>query len=454
LITLCALLVTSCHEGPTSSTLESPLFEIQDAVHNDGNPYFFFLPPLVPNPPYNGTFDATLSPEVHICHWDGICGATVALFDMTTGPGSETVRLEDEHYIVNWHTDEFDLVPAQTYRIQVFAEGIMLGYADVQILDTMKDAKNLKSGETFGLLDGRTMPIKFRIEEGALVPFFSIHGVYKGAGIRDVVYAARSTTGIWTSEIAANNNDVGAAMAIATAPDGSVHIVYRATLGHVHYVTNQSGTWTTEPVYTAQQQPSDAPVAICTDANGSPFVAFKGPGIREVRLASTSGGAWISEIAANNNDVGGKIAVAAADDGTLHIAYRVTLGHIHYVTGTSGSWYTEPLDLRTHMRAAGALAIALRSGSPVAAFHGSGIRDVIYSRRESGSWIPDVAAHNNDVGDYLALLVSDAEPVTIVYQVTLRALHHVWGEPQAWSFDLLDWTPEAALPQAIALAKN
>lgn len=40
---------------------------------------------------------------------------------MTTGPGSETIRLvrDDEHYIVNWHTDDFGLDPSLAYRIQI-----------------------------------------------------------------------------------------------------------------------------------------------------------------------------------------------------------------------------------------------------------------------------------------------------------------------------------------------
>ena len=77
-----------------------------------GKAHFFFLPPLVPNPSPGGEFDETVTPTVEICQMDGAaCGATIATYTMTTGPGSETIRVvpEDEHYIVNWHTDEFGL---------------------------------------------------------------------------------------------------------------------------------------------------------------------------------------------------------------------------------------------------------------------------------------------------------------------------------------------------------
>ncbi|MHC4067838.1 MAG: hypothetical protein ACYSUI_25495, partial [Planctomycetota bacterium] len=75
---------------------------------------------------------------------------------------------EDEQYIVNWHTDEFDLSSAATYRITVLVSGTELGFGDVQLGASGSEAKNLTTNETIGLKDGRTLPIKFRIEEGAV----------------------------------------------------------------------------------------------------------------------------------------------------------------------------------------------------------------------------------------------------------------------------------------------
>ena len=45
---------------------------------------------------------------------------------------------EDEHYIVNWHTNEFVLTPGPTYRISVLVAGTVLGSADV--IATFEDA--------------------------------------------------------------------------------------------------------------------------------------------------------------------------------------------------------------------------------------------------------------------------------------------------------------------------
>jgi len=46
--------------------------------------------------------------------------------------------------------------------------GVELGFADIDPVSTGKELKNVQTGEYIGLVDGRTLPIKFRIENGAL----------------------------------------------------------------------------------------------------------------------------------------------------------------------------------------------------------------------------------------------------------------------------------------------
>jgi hypothetical protein len=140
---------------------------VSDGAHG-GNPHFYFLPPLVSNPSPTGVFADTLAPEVAICEWNGAaCATNVASFSMTTGPGSETVRVVpvDEHYIVNWHTDQFALVSGQSYRIRVSVLGTEVGFIDA-LVGSAKLLKDLNTGEDIELVDGKTLPIKFRIEIG------------------------------------------------------------------------------------------------------------------------------------------------------------------------------------------------------------------------------------------------------------------------------------------------
>lgn len=145
---------------------------ISDAAHSGGLAGFFFLPPMVPAPTPVEAFDATQRPEVRIDELDPATlavRATIARYTMLTGAGSETIRVDaGGHYIVNWHTDQFALDSQRMYRINVLARGKLLGFADVDVVDTAKELKNVDTNESIPLVDGRTLPIKFRIERFAL----------------------------------------------------------------------------------------------------------------------------------------------------------------------------------------------------------------------------------------------------------------------------------------------
>lgn len=87
------------------------------------------------------------------------------LFTMCGGGGNGD---GDDHFIVNWHTDQFGFDDTKTYRIRVLVVGTELGYADVDVVNSGKELKNVVTEESKPLVDGRTLPIKFRIEEGAV----------------------------------------------------------------------------------------------------------------------------------------------------------------------------------------------------------------------------------------------------------------------------------------------
>jgi len=163
-------LIAGCTEEPFTPQVP-PEHTISDAVHSNGKPHFYFLPPMVSSPSYGGTFDGTLSPTVQICEWSGNgCSAVLVTYTMSSGPGSETVRMStaDQQYIVNWHTDQFNLDAARTYRISIRVGDVELGFADVDVVNSGKDLKNVNTNEYIPLLDDRTLPIKFRVEQGFL----------------------------------------------------------------------------------------------------------------------------------------------------------------------------------------------------------------------------------------------------------------------------------------------
>jgi hypothetical protein len=152
---------------PLGDPLEQPQLLISDGAHQ-GNPHFYFLPPLVADPAFIGEFDDLATPTVEICKWtNDTCESVIATYTWTSGPGSETIRRTDDQYVVNWHTDQFNLDLESPYRIRVRLEGIDIGFVDVALGSSGKDLKNIRTGDLVALLNGRTLPIKFRIEKGA-----------------------------------------------------------------------------------------------------------------------------------------------------------------------------------------------------------------------------------------------------------------------------------------------
>ena len=175
-VAVAGMLAAACTDSqtPTAVGLEEPLASLSDANHTSGNPHFFFLPPMVQHPrPFNGAFDNTLAPVVDICELDltGACVGPVAHFATARRHdrgNSERVRRDGNHYHVNWHTRRFHLDPAKFYRICVSVGPNALGHADVDVLRHGRGRRNVDRDQFVPLENGSTLPIKFRIEEGAL----------------------------------------------------------------------------------------------------------------------------------------------------------------------------------------------------------------------------------------------------------------------------------------------
>lgn len=169
-------LTAACQHDAASPQFGAPTFAVSDGAH-DGNPDFFFLPPLFKNPSSNpdfepAAFNPNLRPAIEICELGPLAadgarecvGAPIKRFD----PSAVSMSLADQHYQADWNTDETSLDATKFYRIRVFVGTQELGFADIDPVNTGKELKSVETGEYIGLVDGRTLPIKFRIENGAL----------------------------------------------------------------------------------------------------------------------------------------------------------------------------------------------------------------------------------------------------------------------------------------------
>ena len=173
---LAAVVVAACVDGGRSS---GPSFAISDATHGDAagrNKFFYWLPPLVPAPSATGDFNRFASPVVTVCQLksdgtacqlEGGHPILVAEFSLTSGTDGQLISVTGQDYHVNWHTDISNLNPDKVYRIGVAVEGRDYGFADVEVGLNAKELKNVNRNEFVPLVDGRTLPIKFRIEAGA-----------------------------------------------------------------------------------------------------------------------------------------------------------------------------------------------------------------------------------------------------------------------------------------------
>ena len=184
-------LVVACDDpsAPGPLPVESPSAAISDGSHG-GNPDFFWLPPLASNPSAHvnwdvGGFNSKLLVQIDVCRLDKnpvdfppgtptapnpdaakcVPGPVVAHF----GSNEIAMSLTEEMYSVQWKTDGLD--PTAFYRMFAYVgtrepPGITLGFLDLDPVD--KGMKNLRTGEVVAFQEGRNLPIKFRVERGAL----------------------------------------------------------------------------------------------------------------------------------------------------------------------------------------------------------------------------------------------------------------------------------------------
>jgi hypothetical protein len=149
---------------------------ISDGSRPGGNPDFFFLPPILPTPRFDdpnfdrGAFNPNLAPAVDICELTATLPATCVAGPPVAHFGSVDVDVRLDWYHVNWDTDDSQLDVNKTYRIRVLVGSTLLGFADVDPVRTILGLRNVQTNEYIGLVNGRTLPIRFRIENNALCP--------------------------------------------------------------------------------------------------------------------------------------------------------------------------------------------------------------------------------------------------------------------------------------------
>jgi hypothetical protein len=148
-----------------------------------------FLPPVAAGTSGSGEFDAGLAPVVEVCAAeDTSCSAPVARFTSDAGPGAEAVRAEGGHYIVNWHTGASGLVVGSAYRLRVMVDGTEAAVRLLRVVANGSGAANVGPDE-LAVVNGRTLPIKFRIQKVRRLSVVVDSGVAGSPPQQDAMYA-------------------------------------------------------------------------------------------------------------------------------------------------------------------------------------------------------------------------------------------------------------------------
>ena len=196
----------------------NPLAVVSDGSQPGGNPDFFFLPPLAGDPSSGsnfepGKFNPRLDPVVQVYAGAVNCGTAEG---PVFGPVVAALHVAEEQYQVQWDTRASQLAPDRSYRICVRSSrrGAVLGFLDVQPAPGGGGVRSARTGDAYVFQDGRTLPIKFRVETGALCA-------------RDAIgCAAFAAIGGTASSDALASNHAGVAIPTdAVAPGDTVTIV-------------------------------------------------------------------------------------------------------------------------------------------------------------------------------------------------------------------------------------
>lgn len=148
---------------------------------NGGNGHFFFLTPLGTGGG-DGVFNPRLAPVVEVCRLATTtlpepgtpCAVSIARFTRDSGDAAERieVNVRREMYSVNWDLSRYSPETGY-YRITVrtapsTGANTLLGIADVAVGPSIGVARQMAGPGVHAATSSQTVPIKFRIEEGAL----------------------------------------------------------------------------------------------------------------------------------------------------------------------------------------------------------------------------------------------------------------------------------------------
>ena len=169
LASLTALAACSAPDEPTGPSSPSttaltaikPVTAISDATQGNGNPHFYWLPPIAPTTTYGGTFDPALQPEIRLCRVAAL-PCVVPLVTFTSA--AITIDTAAKSYSTVWSTKPTNIT-VDDYRAEVWIGGRQMGFADIRVVANARDLKSVPAGFA-GVVKSKSLTLAFRLELG------------------------------------------------------------------------------------------------------------------------------------------------------------------------------------------------------------------------------------------------------------------------------------------------
>ncbi|HJP61266.1 MAG TPA: hypothetical protein VJ865_14760, partial [Gemmatimonadaceae bacterium] len=210
----------SCSDGrsvtdPRNLVSQQPGKEIVDGNHGGGNTDVFFLPPIVGNPSKATGYGDPFQPGLVVSFVVSDLSTSAVVKTFPNVPFDAT----NQFYSANWNTKGTVIDISHQYRIAVVVGSKNIAHADVVFGANAASLKNVDTDDFITLVDGQTLPIKVRIEQGwdCLDKTSCVTGVVP-ATISPTQPVIVTTGGTLPSSVKFTANDAGL---WATKADGS-----------------------------------------------------------------------------------------------------------------------------------------------------------------------------------------------------------------------------------------
>jgi len=172
----------------------------------------------------------------------------------------------------------------------------------------------------------------------------SAHVAYLDYSNRQLKHATNKS-GSWVSEIV-DSNVLPKTLWMAHDGASHLHLIYNGKLGAVTatYATNASSVWVNQSIGSDAAEYATSP-AIAVDPYGNTHVAYYDAATAELKHVTNASGAWVTEVADNQGDVGRYVSIASDTSGSMHLSYYdASNGALKYATNATGLWVTEIVD--------------------------------------------------------------------------------------------------------------